>query len=163
MASSESPKKTVVVGVGNELLKDEGVGVHAVRALQRAIVPSSADWEIIEGGTSPDVLFFAREADKFILIDALQGGSEPGAIYRLSLDELPPELSQAISLHQVNLLEGLRLMQCLVGKPKEILLLGIEPKEIDWGLELSPELEGIIPQVTKLVLEELRVTPEDKF
>ena len=74
--------KIVILGVGNLLLKDEGIGIHVINALQNSPLPTDVDLEIIDGGTSPNIFYLVEKADKLIIIDAVEGGGEPGAIYR---------------------------------------------------------------------------------
>jgi hydrogenase maturation protease len=149
----------VVVGIGNLLLKDEGIGVHAAHALERA--PSSGDVElqVVDGGTSPNLLPFVEGVDKLIILDAAKGGGEPGAIYRFSPEAIAMEDEDITSVHQIGLLETLRIMKSLGREPKKVVIVGIEPKEIDYGLELSPELERKIPDITAMVLKEIAANP----
>ncbi len=69
----------MIVGVGNILLKDEGIGVHVVRALQEMSLASpKGEVEVVDGGTSPSAFDTAEGADKLIIVDAARGGGEPG-------------------------------------------------------------------------------------
>ncbi len=149
----EKSKKVVVIGVGNLLLKDEGIGVHIAHALQRLNMPHGV--EIIDGGTSPDLPAYFDEADKLIIIDAVKAGGKPGIIYRFHPDDLTPEAEGVISVHQLGLEQSLRMMSLTGNKPKEIVIIGIEPTEIDWGTELSVELEQRVPEIIKVVVDEI--------
>jgi hydrogenase maturation protease len=146
----------VVAGIGNLLLKDEGIGVHVARALQEMDMAEAVDLQIVDGGTSPDVLLSLEKIDKLIIVDAARGSCEPGTVYRLRPEDLPQEDIRVNSLHQVSLFKSLRILDHLGLKPKEVVIFGVEPKEIDWGLEPSVELTQKIPEVVKLVLEEVR-------
>ena len=75
------------MGVGNVLLKDEGIGVHVARTLSKAI-GSRTDLDIIDGGTSPDTFMLLENADKLIIIDAVNGGGSPGSVYRFCPDDI---------------------------------------------------------------------------
>ena len=77
-----------VVGIGNALLRDEGVGCHVAHALDRIPV---RDVQIVDAGTSFDVLQLHEDADKLIIVDAVKGGGMPGQIYRFELDDLSLE------------------------------------------------------------------------
>ena len=147
-------QKVAVVGIGNVLLKDEGIGVHVAQALQK-LVPSDGDLEVIDGGTSPDVFLHLQGIDKLIVIDAAQAGGEPGTVYRFHPESLPPDSVCLTSVHQIGLPQSLKLMDSYGLKPEEIVLFGVEPKEIDWGLEPSAELVQKIPEIVKLILEEV--------
>ncbi len=150
-----SKKSTVVMGVGNLLLKDEGVGIHVVQALQDSPLLTNVPVKVIDGGTSPDVVHLLDGTDKLIVIDAVKGGGHPGSIYRFQANDVPMEANISTSLHQIGLLDTLNMMECIGSKPKDVVIIGVETKEIDWGLELSPELEQKIPQIIRVVLQEL--------
>jgi hydrogenase maturation protease len=152
--------KTVVLGLGNALLKDEGIGVHVIHALQHNSI--AAEVEIIDGGTSPDITDLIEEARKLIVVDAARGGGEPGTIYRLALDDITSQGELTLSTHDISLFYSLRLMESLGNSPEETVIIGVEPKEIDLGLELSPELEQKVPSVIKVVLEEIECSSQSK-
>jgi hydrogenase maturation protease len=146
-------KKIIVLGIGNLILRDEGVGVHAVRELERRDLPAHV--EVIDGGTYlMDLLSVIQEAARIIVIDALRGGGEPGTIYRVFPDDLMAEAERTLSLHQVGLLDVLGMVRQLGGDP-QVVIIGVEPKEISWGMELTAEVEAKLPKVIETVLEEL--------
>jgi hydrogenase maturation protease len=144
--------RIAVVGVGNLLLKDEGIGIHVVHALQESPLPDGV--VVIDGGTSPDVLDYLEPADKLVIIDAAEAGGEPGAIYRFRPDDVTLETGEAISLHELGLISSLKTMSLLGKTPPEVIIIGIQPKEIDWGMELSPELKEKVPEIVRVVLKE---------
>jgi hydrogenase maturation protease len=147
-------KKILIIGIGNLILRDEGIGVHAARKLEELALPSQV--EVIEGGTATiELLPAIREAERIIVIDALKGGGLPGTIYRLRPDDLMCAKEQNLSLHQVGLLEVLGMARQLGGDPA-VVIIGVEPKEISWGMELTPEVEAKLPKVVEAVLEELK-------
>ena len=147
-------KKVIIIGVGNLILRDEGVGVHAVRALEEQSLPPRV--EVIDGGTDTMALLpVFQEAERIIVIDALRGGEKPGTIYRLTPDDLMGETERPLSLHQVGLLEVLGMARQLGGEP-HVVIIGIEPKEIAWGMELTPEVQAKLPRVVDAVFEELK-------
>ncbi|MBN1254134.1 MAG: HyaD/HybD family hydrogenase maturation endopeptidase [Deltaproteobacteria bacterium] len=146
--------KVVIIGIGNLILQDEGVGVHAVRALEGRELPPGV--EVIDGGTYlMDLLSVIQEAERIIVIDALRGGEKPGTIYRLSPDDLMGETERPLSLHQVGLLEVLGMARQLGGSPQAVII-GVEPKEISWGMELTPEVQARLPRVIDAIFEELK-------
>jgi len=149
--------KVVVLGVGNELLKDEGVGVHVVRALARE--DFTAPVEVIEGGTMLDCLPGDEPISKLVIVDAVYGGCEPGAIYHFAPEDVEPEANCVASVHQLGLLDSLRLGEFAGIKPCETVIIGVEPKEVGWGMELSAELQGRIPEVVRVVLKEVGCSP----
>jgi len=147
--------KVTVIGVGNELLKDEGIGVHIARALQGTPSPGNVELEVIDGGTLPDVVLSLEEIDKLIVVDAVQAGGESGAIYRFRSEDLDLGNRTLTSLHEKSLLENLWLMEKFSKKPKDVVIIGIEPEDMDWGLELSAKLRQRIPRIIEVVLEEV--------
>ncbi|MFH1487250.1 MAG: hydrogenase maturation protease [Chloroflexota bacterium] len=156
--AKEPGSRMVVIGVGNELLMDEGVGVHVARALARETF--SVPMEVIEGGTVIDCLPGGEQIRKLVVIDAVLGGGEPGAIYRFNPYDVELEASWAGSVHQLGLFDSLRLSEIAGIKPAETIIIGVEPKEVKWGTELSAELESRIPDVVQVVLEEVSVSPK---
>lgn len=150
-----SSKRTVIVGVGNILLKDEGIGVHVARALQEMRLASpEGEVEVVDGGTSPSAFDSADGADKLIIIDAACGGGEPGTVYRFTPAGLSEEPKLLASLHDLGLLDSLRMMESVGNLPQDTVIIGVEPAEVDWGLELTPTLAGKLPDVVRLVVEE---------
>jgi len=147
-----------VLGIGNVLLKDEGIGCHVVHALEGIPLP---DVEIIDGGTCPDVVQLLEGADKLVIVDAVKGGGTPGQIYRFHLEDITLEQKPFLSLHDVGLVDSLMLMQLwhpdFIGIG-EAIIIGVEPREINWGLELSPELREKMPQILDAILAELNNT-----
>jgi hydrogenase maturation protease len=143
-----------VLGIGNALLRDEGIGCHVAHALEE--IPLT-DVKIIDGGTCPDVLQFVEDADKLVIVDAVKGGGTPGQIYRFHLEDITLEQKLFLSLHDVGLVNNLILMQ-LWHNIGEAVIIGVEPREINWGLELSPELQGKMPQIIDAILAELNTS-----
>jgi len=148
-------KRVVVVGIGNVLLKDEGIGVHVARALSEAAQRGNSSFDVIDGGTSPDVFMLLDGVRKLILVDAVSGGGSPGSVYRFHLDDIVLRQEYAISAHQISLLDSLQMMEFSEHKPEEVVIVGIEPREIGWGMELSPELQDKMPQIIKVVMDEV--------
>ena len=140
-----------VLGIGNVLLKDEGIGCHVVHALERIPLP---DVQIMDGGTCPDVAQLLEDTDKLIIVDAVRGGGMPGQIYRFHLEDATMEQKPFLSLHDMGLVDNLILSK-LWHSIGEAVIIGIEPKEIDWGLELSPELQEKMPRIMDAILAEL--------
>jgi hydrogenase maturation protease len=149
---AERPPKIVIIGVGNLLMKDEGIGIHAVQALQELDLP--ADIVTIDGGTSPDLIAYTRAGDKMIIIDAAKAGGEPGTIYRFQPEDLAEVTGKLTSAHEMGVEENLKLMSLTGNEPEEVVIIGVEPGDIDWGTELSPELQDKLPAIIDTVLKE---------
>jgi hydrogenase maturation protease len=144
----------VVLGIGNVLLRDEGIGCHVVYALEGISLP---DVKIIDGGTCPDILQLFEDADKLVIVDAVKGGGMPGQIYRFHLEDITLEKKPFLSLHDLGLVDSLMLMQ-LWHNIGEAVIIGVEPREINWSLELSPELQEKMPQIIDAVLAEFNTS-----
>ena len=159
-AKKEQPPRVVVIGVGNLLLKDEGIGVHVAHALQQMDIPQ--DVTIIDGGTAPDLVAYSEAGDKLIIIDAVKAGGEPGTIYRFHPHDLSAEAEGAISTHELGVEQSLRIMKLMGNEPREIVIIGVELKEIEWGTELSTELQQRIPKIVEVLLKEIGIDePKD--
>jgi len=143
------------MGVGNLLLKDEGLGVHVAQMLMERESPLDIDLRVIDAGVSSDAFLTMGEVDKLIVVDAVLGGSEPGAVYRFNPDDVKLEDEVELSVHQWGLLEGLKIMELAGEKPNETVIIGVEPKTVEWGMDLTPEIENKIPEIIELVLSEI--------
>lgn len=153
----QSLKQTVVLGVGNELLSDEGVGVHVIREMQKLNLPPEI--EIMEGGTEGfGLINIITSTDRLVIIDSLKGGNAPGTIYKFNIEEAPKTLDIfKTSVHQIGILEVIHLSG-LIGKTPETTVIGVEPKDISTGMELSKEVKTKIPKIIDLVLKEIKPT-----
>ncbi len=150
----ESDKKIVVIGVGNLLLADEGIGIHAAQELKKETFPPIV--EIIDGGTAGiDLLFVLEDARYAIIIDCVEAGTEPGTILRMPVEELILQSpAQIISLHDINLAEVLSMAKSL-GKLPGTVIFGVQPGEICFGTELTPVVNDSLPRLIELVKHEI--------
>ena len=142
---------TLILGMGNLLLCDEGVGVHVARALAQRDLPP--DVAVVEAGTAfLDVLPDIEKADRILLIDAMEGGGAPGSVYRMPFDQcLHPEM--LASLHGFDLSRVLFMAGS--DRAPEVTVFGVEPARIEWGTELSPVIRKVLPAVEEAILNEL--------
>ena len=147
-------KRVVVIGVGNLLRQDEGVGVHAVRALAGG--PCEECAVLVDGGTAVfEALSDWRDIDKLVVIDALRAGREPGSIARFSLREVADRDAPALSAHEHGLLDQLGLLQQAGLRVGEIVIYGVEPGETGWGTELSEAVADCLPLLEVQMAREL--------
>lgn len=153
-ADGPSPRITIL-GIGNLLLKDEGVGIHLVQKLSARGIDRE-NLNIVDGGTSPDIMsLIDHDIDKLIIVDAVKAGNSPGTVYRVDSDNLDLDSATPISLHEIGVLDSLKMMALLNKQPKSTVIVGVEPKAIDYGLELSPEVEAKVPEIVKIILKEI--------
>lgn len=136
----------MIAGVGNELLSDDGVGVHAIADLEKdplpGITPIAIGTDILRG------LRFVEAAERVLIIDAAHGGQPPGTIYLIDSNNLGLKAPMH-SLHSMGLREALRVLSpnC---PPPPITIIGVEPSSFDYSFSLSPAVEAALPQVVAL-------------
>lgn len=148
----------LVVGTGNELLSDEGFGVHVARRLQACgELPASVD--VCEIGTALlDLLPEMARHSRVIILDAVRTGREPGTLYRLEIvaDSVrQADITPPISLHEWGIMETLRAAEWLGLMPQQLTLLGAEPETLGPGLRLSPRLADAAARIVEIILAEL--------
>jgi hydrogenase maturation protease len=149
--------RILILGVGNLLLSDEGVGVHVARKLMEMDFPPQV--RVVEGGTDGfGLMHVLLDADRLILVDAVKGGGPPGSIYRFEVEDCPPFPDVfKTSVHQISILEVINLSG-LIGSTPRTTVIGVEPKHLEMGMELSPEIEAKVPKVIHLIREELALS-----
>jgi len=149
-----SAEKIVVLGLGNLLLSDEGVGVQVVNKIRDMGLPPEV--KIIDGGTEGfSLLPILMEAERLIIVDAVKGGGSPGSLYRFDLKDCPPFPDPyKTSAHQISFPEVISLAR-LIGPIPKATVIGVEPKSLEIGMELSSEIQAKIPRIIELVLEEV--------
>ena len=146
-------KKNLVLGIGNILLSDEGVGVHVVKKMQELKLPENV--ELLDGGTAGlNLLYYIEGREKLIVIDCLMAEDNPGSIYRFRWEDLATPAGTITSLHQVGLREILNILSQTSQKP-ETVIIGIVPKTTALNMSLSAEVEFVIPKIIELVLKEI--------
>lgn len=155
-----SEGRVVILGIGNLLLQDEGVGVHVARRL--AEVPLPAGVEVVEGGTAPlQALSSVADIARLVIVDALDAGGPAGAVYELRPEDLQGARQQW-SLHEANLVEALVTWQYWGLRPERVVILGIVPQTVAWGTQLSPELAAKLEAIVSLIRAEVGKAEESK-
>lgn len=149
------PPRILVLGIGNILLTDEGVGVRVIEAL-RTSFDFSDNVLLMDGGTLGfGLLDSIMEADSLLVIDAVCAASPPGTVHRLTDNDLHRSLSGNNSLHDVGLAEALTAALMLDKRP-DVVILGIEPENINnWRTGLTPTIERRIPDLVAAALCEV--------
>jgi len=147
--------KTLVLGVGNLLLSDEGVGVRVIERLA-ATYDLPQDVRILDGGTlGLDLLYYLEGVENLLLIDAVEMGKEPGTLLRLEGDDVPAFLSLKMSPHQIGIPDMLFAAKLKDLYPRNVVLWGVQPGFLDTGLELSPAVAPQVDVLVNKVVEEL--------
>ncbi len=145
----------LVLGLGNVVCSDDGVGVVAVHRLLR-------EYELPEGVTAVDggtlglsLLPLVDSADIVIIIDAIRADGAPGTPVRLEGDEVPPAVYERLSPHQIGVSDLLAGASLLNRYPARVILIGVVPETVELGLERTPEVEAQVPDLVRRVVEEL--------
>lgn len=160
MWSSSDPatpvvRKTAIIGMGNPLMSDEGIGVRVVGVLQRT--PISEEVDVLDLGTSAmSVLHELTGRDKVVFVDCALMGAAPGTIRRFTPDDVVSQkASPGLSLHEGDLLATLAMAQRLGRCPDQVVIFGIEPKIVDFGDQLSPELSANLERYVATIRAEV--------
>jgi len=144
--------RLVVFGVGNELMRDDGIGVRVARRLRETLADERV--AVIEAGTAVlDALDLVPAGADVIVVDAASGGAPPGSVHRFGLDDLSAR--RGVSLHEVGLPEAVALARLGGAEFGNVIVLGVEPAAIEAGTELSPILEAKLPAILDAVRAEV--------
>lgn len=150
------PKPPVLVlGVGNILLSDEGVGVRVVERLaQRYELPAQV--EVLDGGTAGMALMEHLHGRRHVIVvDAVKSGAAPGTLVTLTGEAVPTFFAAKISPHQIALADVLALLELSGERPAEITVIGIEPESLDTGLELTSTIARRLDELEAQVVASL--------
>ena len=148
--------KIAILGLGNILLQDEGIGVQIVNKLDQNYT-FDPFIKLIDGGTSGlDLLHQFEENDMIIIIDAVDFQKEAGYVRCLADDEIIKFFTEKISLHQSGLKDLLGALKLLQKTPSQLYLIGIQPKSVETGLKLSDEIKNSIDIILKEIFAKLK-------
>lgn len=149
--------RVIVLGVGNILLRDEGVGVRVIEALaERYALPPEV--EIVDGGTvGMDLLDTLAGCDHLLICDAVQTGAPPATVVKLADAEVPALFQTRYSPHQLGLSEVLATLILMDEAPGAITLIGVVPVDLELGAELSPEVAAVVNQAVETLVVELQM------
>ncbi len=148
--------RTVILGVGNILLRDEGLGIRAVQELARRY-DFPEEVALVDGGTlGLSLLSVIRDAGRLIVLDAVQNRAAPGTIHRLTDQDLPKTVAYKTSIHQTDLVEAINICREVFDHEPPVTIIGIEPEDLDpYGVELSSAATRAMPELLRAVVEEL--------
>jgi hydrogenase maturation protease len=152
----DSPAPLLILGLGNLLCTDDGVGVVTVQALaETRIVPDGV--QVLDGGTLGLALLpYLEDAERAILVDAIQTDAPPGTLVRLEGDEVGPAVAARLSVHQVGVSDLIEAARWRGKVPPRLVLLGVVPLSIELGLDLSPPVRSALPDLMNAVCDEAR-------
>jgi len=157
MKPNETDGRTVVLGLGNPLMGDDGVGLFALSQLQDDWFLGS-DVEVVDGGTwGLNLLPVLDNASRVIVFDAVSIGQAPGTMVELRGGQIPRYLErQKLSPHQVDLRDVLALCELRETSPGELIVFGVQPERVELGASLSPCVEGQVPAMVRAAASQLR-------
>ncbi|MHC4741343.1 MAG: hydrogenase maturation protease [Planctomycetota bacterium] len=149
-------KRTLVICLGNPLMRDEGVGIRLARELGTCLV-DNPDVEVMDLGTGGlSVMYAMAGRERVVFVDCALMGQSPGSIRCFTPDQVrSKKVRMRYSLHEGDLLNTIELSERMGECPEDIVVFGIEPKDIFEGEGLSPELEGNVKKYVDRILEEL--------
>jgi hydrogenase maturation protease len=144
----------LVMAVGNLLRGDDGFALAVLEELEKAGLPETV--ELFDAGTSAiDLMEIFNGRQRLIVLDAVRGGQAPGTLYRFSPEEVEAGSLPMNSLHQVGLLETLKLGELVDCKPASTVVIGVQPEATELGIGLSVAVQNAVPKAVRLVLAEI--------
>lgn len=154
MTAEHDKKPILVMGVGNLIQQDDGVGVHVIREMESWDLPETV--ELFDGGTAGlDLTGTIEGRETLIVIDAVDAGAKPGTMFRFTPEDITVKFTHYDSLHQMGLLETLNMAKMQGIGPEQTIIFGVQPRVVDWGTELTPTVSVILPRLFELIREEL--------
>ena len=146
--------RTVVIGLGNPLMGDDGAGLAALDRLRTGW--SLEDVDLVDGGTwGMSLLPVIEDAERLVLLDAIKAGAAAGEIVVLERDRLPIYLSRKLSPHEVDLRDVLALAELRGTLPSETVAIGVQPAVVELGTELSPVVDAALEPLVQAVVARL--------
>ena len=146
-------KPILILGIGNILLSDEGIGIHVIEQLGKISIPE--DVELVDGGTAgADIIDIIADREKVIVVDSMQTNDSPGTVRKFTINDFDLSNSIKMSLHNLGIVETILMTELLGCKPREVIFFGVKPENIGCGLSLSETLSNRISNITELVLKE---------
>ena len=148
--------RVVVLGIGNILLSDEGVGVRVIERLDQTYrLPPEV--EIIDGGTcGMEMLEQLEDLDALIVVDCVRFGQPPATPVLLRDDDVPVFFKTKLSPHQVSLSDVLASLEFTNRAPKRTVIIGMQPASLELGMELTPAVAARVDELLAMTVAELR-------
>jgi len=150
------PKPVAVIGLGNILMRDEGIGIHALDTMRKRYC-FSGDVELIEGGTPGlDLLSELEDREKVLILDAAHFGKEPGFVGMLEDEDIPSFLTDKPSAHDIGLADLLFAARLKDIIPDKLVFIGIEPEAVEVGLDVTDSARYGLEKVVSASIDLLR-------
>jgi hydrogenase maturation protease len=155
------PASTVVLGLGNMIRSDDGVGIHAIQRLQSDLRVSD-EVLVLDGGTlGLDLLAYVSGARRLLVLDAVDVGARPGTVVRINAQELE-SLPGGGSVHLLGLSDLLAALRITAQPIEEVILLGVQPENTEWGLSLSPPVAAAVDKLVQAAVAQVFAWPGGK-
>ena len=151
-----TPRPLLVLGLGNVLCADDGLGVAALARLARhyEICP---DVRLADGGTlGLSLMGLFDDVDDVLLVDAILADAEPGSLVLISGRDVEPAARERLSVHQVGVADLLDALRLIGGEPRRLALIGLVPERVELGLGCSPAVESALPRLVSALADEIR-------
>lgn len=148
-------EKIIVLGIGNILQSDEGIGVRVSQELDE-LYDFDHNVEVVDGGVlGLSLISVIERADRLIVVDAVKYGGAPGQLYRIPWENINDRTRYKDSLHQMDFIETMSVLPLIADPPKTVII-GVEPEDIEtWSLNLTPSVQGRLDDLCRMVLDEL--------
>ena len=147
-------KKILILGIGNPLFGDEGIGPYIAEELKKYSLPINVN--VINGGTGGfELIHYLQKYDYIMVIDAVDMDMAPGTIKKLELSDVSGKTHTCHSLHQTSFTEIVQLANTLGSYPK-IIIFGVQPKNTKDLGELTPEIKNVAPTLIAWLTEEVK-------
>ena len=145
-----------VLGIGNIILSDEGFGVRVAEYLQEKYnFPDNV--ALIDGGTlGIELTQFITGTKKLLIIDSINGGKPPGTLFHLEGDEIRAHFNEKLSAHEVGIQDVLTMLELTGKNISEVVVIGAQPFTLEAGVELSPQMKLLLPQIADKAIEILK-------
>ena len=149
------PAEVTILGVGNVILKDEGFGVRVAEYLDHHYTfPDSV--QIVDGGTlGIELTQYVTGTNKLLVIDSINGGAEPGTVFRFHNDAIMEHFQDKLSAHEVGIQDVLALLTVTGHKIPDVIVIGAQPFDVEAGVGLSDGMQALLPQIVEQALKDL--------
>lgn len=152
---NKQTKKITILGIGNTLYSDEGVGVHVLPLLEEAL-KGYENVEVIEGATDGiRLLGPVEETDYLLILDAINAGKVGGTLITINNDEIPQYFGVKMSIHQLGFQEVLFAARIREKLPEDMVMIGVQPESLEFGIEMSQTVKDVLPEVVAAVTSQV--------
>ena len=153
--TNKQPEKIIILGIGNTLFQDEGLGIHALPLIEENL-QNIENVEIYDGTTDGmRLLGPVEETDYLIIIDAINAGKPGGTIISIKGDEIPAYFGIKMSIHQLGFQEVLMAAKIRERYPKNIVMIGMQPTSLEMGVNLTETNQKSLPAMVELVVKQV--------